>query len=166
MLLAVAAVALLAAPLAAQQRVPTPREHFGFDIGEHRRLADWGQLTAYYEALARTSPRVSIDTLGRSTRGLPFVMMTITGESNHARLAELREVQLKLADPRRITSDAELQQLLDVGRTVVLITHAIHSTEVGSSQTAARLALPARVGERRRDARDPGQRHPAAHPIA
>jgi hypothetical protein len=140
LLLAVAAVALLAAPLDAQQQVPAPREHFGFDIGEHRRLADWDQLTAYYEALARTSPRVSIDTLGRSTRGLPFVMMTITGESNHARLAELREVQLKLADPRRITSDAELQQLLDVGRTVVLITHAIHSTEVGSAQTAARLA--------------------------
>jgi hypothetical protein len=131
---------LVSAPLTAQQRVPAPREHFGFDIGEHRRLADWSQLTSYYEALARTSPRVNIDTLGMSTRGLPFVMMTITAEANHARLAELRDVQQKLADPRRITNDAELQRLLDVGRTVVLITHAIHSTEVGSAQTAARLA--------------------------
>jgi hypothetical protein len=131
---------LATAPLGAQQQVPAPRDHFGFDIGEHRRLADWSQLTSYYEALARTSPRVSLDTLGTSTRGLPFVMMTITGEANHARLAELREAQQKLADPRRIANDAELQRLLDTGRTVVLITHAIHSTEVGSAQTAARLA--------------------------
>jgi hypothetical protein len=131
---------LASTPLTAQQRVPAPRDHFGFDIGAHRSLADWSQLTSYYEALARTSPRVNIDTLGMSTRGLPFVMMTITAEANHARLAELRDVQQKLADPRRITNDVELQRLLDVGRTVVLITHAIHSTEVGSAQTAARLA--------------------------
>jgi hypothetical protein len=128
------------APLAAQQVVPAPREHFGFDIGEHRRLANWTQLTAYYERLAQTSPRVTIDTLGTSTMGRPFVMMTITSEANHARLDELREVQLRLADPRRHAGAAELDALLEQGRTVVLITHAIHSTEVGSAQMAARLA--------------------------
>jgi hypothetical protein len=133
--------AAAAAPATAQQAVPTPRQHFGFDIGEHRRLANWRELTAYYERLAQTSPRVSVDTLGLSTKGRPFVMMTITSEANQARLAELRDVQQRLADPRRITGgQAELDRLLEQGRTVVLITHAIHSTEVGSAQTAARLA--------------------------
>jgi hypothetical protein len=131
---------LLATPLAARQAVPTPREHFGFDIGEHRKLADWHQLTAYYERLAQSSPRVRLDTLGMTTRGLPFVMMTITSEANHARLGELHEIQRRLADPRLVSGEAELQRLLNEGRTVVLITHAIHSTEVGSAQTAARLA--------------------------
>lgn len=134
---------LLGTALQAQQPlpgVPAPREHFGFEIGEHRRLADWRELTAYYERLARTSPRVRVDTLGTSTRGLPFVMLTITSEANHARLEELRTIQQRLADPRRIGSPAELEELLQRGRTVVLITHAIHSTEVGSAQTAARLA--------------------------
>src|SRR5690606_31813035 len=70
-------VALAVAPAAAQ-RVPTPLEHFGFEIGADRKLANWTQLTAYYEALAKTSPRVTIDTLGRATRGQPFVMLTIT----------------------------------------------------------------------------------------
>jgi hypothetical protein len=127
-----------AAPVSAQ--VPTPRAHFGFDIGEDRSLANWTQLTAYYEQLAHTSDRVRVDTLGTTTRGRPFVMMTITSAANHARLEELREMQLRLSDPRRISSEAELERLLEQGRTVVLITHAIHSTEVGSAQTAARLA--------------------------
>lgn len=129
----------LASPLAAQ-RVPTPREHFGFEIGEDGKLADWSQLTSYYAELARTSPRVKLDTLGQTTRGLPFVMMTITSPENHARLDELRQVQLKLSDPRTISGPEELERLLDTGKTVVLITHHIHSTEVGSGQAAARLA--------------------------
>jgi hypothetical protein len=139
-LVPVALLLLSWTPAWAQQRVPTPREHFGFEIGADRRLADWTQLTAYYEQLARTSPRVRLDTLGTSTRGLPFVMMTITSEANQGRLPQLQEVQRKLADPRRVADDAELGRLLDEGRTVVLITHAIHSTEVGSAQMAARLA--------------------------
>ncbi len=139
-LLLTALLVIGAAAPAGAQRVPTPREHFGFEIGADRKLANWTQLSAYYEALARTSPRVTIDTLGRATKGQPFVMLTITSPENHARLRELREVQLKLADPRTVRGPEELERLLDTGRTIVLITHQIHSTEVGSGQVAARLA--------------------------
>ncbi|HEX7091594.1 MAG TPA: M14 metallopeptidase family protein [Longimicrobiales bacterium] len=139
-LLLTALLSVAAFAPAAAQRVPTPLEHFGFEIGADRKLANWTQLTAYYEALARTSPRVTVDTLGLSTKGLPFVMLTITSPENHARLDELREVQSKLADPRRVSGPEELERLLDEGRTIVLITHQIHSTEVGSGQAAARLA--------------------------
>jgi len=138
-LLTLGLAALLASPLAAQQ-VPTPKEHFGFELGEDGKLADWNQLTAYYEKLAHTSPRVKLDTLGRTTLGRPFVMLTITSPENHARLEELRQIQLKLSDPRKISGPEELERLLDEGKTVVLITHQIHSTEVGGGQMAARLA--------------------------
>ncbi|MGH7554847.1 MAG: M14 family metallopeptidase, partial [Longimicrobiales bacterium] len=131
---------LFAAGALAAQSVPTPREHFGFDLGADRKLASWTQLTAYFEKLARGSPRVKVDTLGKTTKGLPFVMLTITSPENHARLDELRSIQLKLSDPRTVTGSAELQRLLDAGRTVVLITHGIHATEVGGVQSAGRLA--------------------------
>jgi murein tripeptide amidase MpaA len=133
------AAIVFASPLTAQQ-VPTPREHFGFDIGADRQLADWGELTTYFERLARTSARVTVDTLGPTTMGNPFVMLTITSPENHARLAELQEVNRRLADPRTIANDAELQRLLEQGRTVVLITQGIHATEVGASQMSANLA--------------------------
>jgi len=133
-----AALSLLLATSAAAQ-VPTPAEHFGFEIGTDRKLADWKQLTSFYEQLAKTSPRVKVDTIGRTTMNAPFVMLTVTSPENQARLRELHDIQLRLSDPRRVNSEAELQRLLDAGRTVVLITHGIHATEVGSSQAAARL---------------------------
>lgn len=138
--LVVAVLATLTIPLALDAQVPTPREHFGFDIGDHRKLADWNELTAYFERIARGSDRVSVDTLGLTTVGNPFVMLTITSPANHARLDELRDIQMKLADPRTVANEAELQRLLDAGRTVVMITQGIHATEVGASQMSANLA--------------------------
>jgi hypothetical protein len=132
--------AILVAPSLSAQDVPTPRQHFGFDIGQDRMLADWGALTSYFARLADASPRVVVDTLGPTTVGNPFVMLTITSPANHARLDALHEIQMKLADPRRISGDDELQQLLDEGKTVVLITQGIHATEVGASQMSANLA--------------------------
>jgi hypothetical protein len=132
-------VALCIGGSTARAQVPTPASHFGFDIGADRKLADWKQLTAYYEKLAKTSPRVKVDTIGKTTLGAPFVMLTVTSPQNHARLRELHDIQMRLSDPRRVSNDAELQRLMDAGRSIVLITHGIHATEVGSSQSAARL---------------------------
>ncbi|HSG07454.1 MAG TPA: M14 family zinc carboxypeptidase [Longimicrobiales bacterium] len=137
-ILASVAVILTTASAAAQS-VPTPRQHFGFEMGQDRKLADWTQLTSYYEKLAETSQRVTVDTLGTTTMGRPFVMLTVTSAENQARRQELHDIQMKLADPRTISGEAELQRLLDQGKTVVLITHGIHATEVGGSQMAARM---------------------------
>jgi hypothetical protein len=137
-LTALATLVLAAAPLAAQS-IPTPESRFGFPPGADRRLADWNELTSYYEVLARTSDRVRLDTLGATTRGRPFVMLTVSSPANLARLDELRDIQSRLADPRRIASAAERADLIERGRAVVLITHGIHATEVGGSQMAARM---------------------------
>ncbi len=130
----------LALPLPALAQTPSPDDHFGFAPGTPGRLANWDALSSYYDALAGASARVAVDTLGPTTKGRPFVMLTITSPANHARLAELHEVQRRLGDPRLVAGPDELEALLDAGRTVVMITHAIHSTEVGSAQAAAKLA--------------------------
>ena len=138
-LLAVMALVALAVPAGAQH-IPTPPEHFGFELGEDRKLANWDQLTSYYEKLAETSPRVSMEVLGETTMGRPFVMLTITSPENHARLDELHAIQMKLSDPRTVSGPEELERLLETGKTVVMITLGIHATEVGGGQTAAKLA--------------------------
>lgn len=141
-------------------QVPSPTDHFGFAMGTAGRLANWDELTAYYEALARAGDRVAVDTLGPSTAGRPFVMLTITSPENHRRLDRLREVQRQLADPRLLpdgaAGEAELEALLEEGRAVVMITNAIHSTEVGTSQSAAKLAhrLASATDERTREILD------------
>jgi hypothetical protein len=145
LILSAVGIGAYAPPLTAQQEsgliagVPSPEAHFGFRPGADRRLANWTELSAYYDLVARSSSRVTIDTLGMSTLGRPFVMLVVTSPQNHARLPELREIQRKLADPRLVRDDAERRDLISRGRTVVLTTQHIHSTEVGAGQMAPNL---------------------------
>ena len=141
-------IALLALALASaycpanalpQKTVTSPEQAFGFKPGTDRKLADWKQLTAYYQTLARQSPRVRYTELGKTTEGRPFVALTISSENNLAHLAEFKDINRRLADPR-ITSPGEAQALISRGKAIVLITFNIHSTEIASSQTAAEFA--------------------------
>ena len=70
---------LLAAPLSAQQLpLPSPYAGLGFEPGTDSVLADWGQITTYLTSVAQASPFVRLDTLGRTTLGRPFLLLTIT----------------------------------------------------------------------------------------
>lgn len=131
---------LATAPILSAQQPPRPAEALGYDPVATARLPSWEEMLAYFEALAEASPRVRLDTLGRSTLDAPLVMATISSEQNLARLDELRDVQVRLADPRRIGSDAERDSLIERGRLVVLVTAGTHSTEVGGPLAAMRLA--------------------------
>ena len=93
-----ALAALLVAPaLAAQQRpLPTPASVLGFEPGADRKLPTWKQVTDYFTALDRASPRVSVRTLGNTTLGRPFLVAFIA-DSAAANLERYRTIQRKLA---------------------------------------------------------------------
>ena len=139
--IAAALLALLTVPAAAA--VPTPAEFLGFEPGADRKLADWTQIGAYMRRLAETSPRVRVEEVGKTTDGLPFLVVTITSERNMARLEEIRRDNLRLAEPRGL-DPSEAESLIARGRTIVALNHGIHSSEVGTTQaalvTAHRLA--------------------------
>lgn len=141
----VAAVCFLATPsLASAQPArtstpPTPNAFLGFAVGADRTLADWGQITAYFQRLAIASPAVHVDTLGPTTNGQPFIVAAISAPANIARLAEIRANQAKLADPRRLTPDEE-RRLIATQPSVVFISNNIHGSEIGASQMAMELA--------------------------
>ena len=79
-----------------------------------------------------------VDEVGRTTQGRPFVVVTVTSEANQARLEEIRQVNLRLADPRGL-DDEEAERLLARGRTIVAMAYSIHSTEVGGTLSALAL---------------------------
>jgi zinc carboxypeptidase len=122
--------------------VPRPETTLGFKIGEERKLAKWDQFLAYFGELAKTSDRIKLDTLGKTTQGRPFVVATISSPKTLTRLDEFKEIQRKLADPRLSASASEtaINELIGLGKTVVVITCSIHSTEVGGTFTATELA--------------------------
>jgi hypothetical protein len=122
--------------LALQQ---APAVSLGFEPGTDSMLADWKQVSGYMNSLAQQSPYVRVDTLGRTTEGRPFVLLTITSPANQNRLSDIKRAQALLADPRRLT-DAELEDLRVRQPAVILISNNIHSTEVASSQMGMTLA--------------------------
>ena len=115
-------------------RVPAPEEVFGFRPGDDRKLASWQQVVEYFRRLDAASDRVIFEELGKTTMGAPFVVATISAPENLRRLGEYKDIQRRLADPRALgrNPDRQAEQLIRRGKTVVLVTCGIHSTEVGS----------------------------------
>ncbi|HEY6328936.1 MAG TPA: M14 metallopeptidase family protein [Blastocatellia bacterium] len=125
----------------ASASLPSPRDVIGFEPGEDRKLASWSQIVEYFKRLAARSNRVRLQELGKTTLGRPFVLATISSPRNLARLERFKDIQRKLADPRTINSnDQEAERLIAQGKTIVLITCGIHSTEVGGNLVSMNIA--------------------------
>ncbi|NUO64121.1 MAG: peptidase M14 [Gemmatimonadaceae bacterium] len=135
----VLAASLLLSTAALRAQVPTPSAATGLDVGADRVLADWGQITGYFATLARSSPAVRVDTLGRTTEGRPFIVATISTPANMRQLDAIRATQAMLADPRRLSAADEARAV--AGQPAVLVISCnIHATEIGASQMAMELA--------------------------
>src|ERR1700723_179189 len=132
--------------LRAQKSITSPESEFGFKPGTDRKLADWKQLTAYFKKLSSESDRIRYEEVGKTTEGRPFITVTISSPENLAHLAEYQEIQTKLADPRT-TSPEQAQKLIAEGKTVLVVTCNIHSTEIASSQTATEFAYRLATGD-------------------
>ncbi|HEY0729740.1 MAG TPA: M14 family zinc carboxypeptidase, partial [Pyrinomonadaceae bacterium] len=124
--------------------VPMPSDVLGFTPGDDRKLASWSQIIEYFEQLDRASDRVVFETLGQTSMGKPFVMATISSPDTLAKLDEYKQIQAQLADPRKLgplaTRDRKAAGLIARGKTIVLITCGIHSTEVGSYLSSTLIA--------------------------
>ncbi len=143
--LIVAVVLVLSTLAQAQEKqkapghVPTPTEFLGFEVGADRKLADYKQISSYFKALAAASPRVEIQVLGKTTLGEDMFMAVMSTPENLANKAKYKEIAHKLADPRGLTSQ-QIDQLAHDGKTILLLTCNIHSTEIGSSQMSMEWA--------------------------
>jgi len=135
---------LVSSVVAAQTKIPAPADVLGFTPGDDRKLASWSQVVEYFQRLDQASDRLNFQTLGQTTMGQPFVMATISSPANLARLEEFKKIQDQLADPRKLgppaTRDRKAAELIRQGKTIVLITCGIHSTEVGSYLSSMLIA--------------------------
>ena len=120
----------------AQGALASPEKFFGFRMGEDRKLANWDKLHEYYQLLARSSTKVKLVDLGKSSEGRPYIALLISSPANLAKLDHYRQLNARLADPRGL-SEAEGQKVAAEARAVVIQSFALHSSEVAASQTAA-----------------------------
>jgi hypothetical protein len=144
-LLAAIFILLLVCPAASAQKTasgghpPSPSEFLGFEVGADRKLADYRQMSSYFKALASASDRVEIEILGKTTLGEDMMMAIISAPENLRNKAKYKDIAHKLADPRGMSAQ-QVDALARDGKTILLLTCNIHSTEIGSSQMAMEWA--------------------------
>ncbi|MGD9344557.1 MAG: M14 family metallopeptidase [Candidatus Aminicenantes bacterium] len=129
----------------AYSQVPEPEDVLGFQVGSERKVADMFQIIDYFYRLDGTSDRITVEEVGKTTEGNPFIVAIITSEENQKDLDKYQKYQRLLADPRKISED-EAQRMIAEGKTVVMINCSIHASEIGAAQMSMKLAYDLVVG--------------------
>jgi hypothetical protein len=113
-----------------------PEKFFGFEMGADRKLANWDKLHEYYQLLAKSSNKMRLVELGKTSEGRPYIALFISSPANLAKLDQYKQINARLADPRGL-SDAEAKKLVADGKAVIIQSFALHSSEVAAAHTAA-----------------------------
>ena len=123
----------------AQQKIVSPSEFLGFEVGADRKLADYAQISEYFRALDAASGRVEVKSLGQTTLNKDMIMAVISSEENIKNQQKYKEIARRLADPRGL-SQQQIDAMAKEGKLILLVTCNIHATEIGSSQMAMEWA--------------------------
>ena len=125
---------ILSGSILYSQNPPSPKEYFGFNIGDNYRLANYTQTEDYFKKLAASSNRVKLVDIGKTEEGRTQYMLIVSSPSNLKNLAKYKEISQKLAHAEGLT-DQQARELASQGKAVVWIDGGLHATEtVGTHQ--------------------------------
>src|SRR5436190_19636800 len=113
-------ILFLGVQLVAQARLTSPKEAFGFNLGEDYSLANYTQLEAHWKKLAAQSPRMKLVDIGLTAEGRHQWMAIITSPHNHANLARYKQASQKLAHAEGL-SETQARALAAESKSVVWI---------------------------------------------
>ena len=136
---ALAALLLVAtAGPTAQTRVTTPREQFGFALGDDYQLANYTKIAEYWRKLDAESDRMVVHEIGKTAEGRPHLMAIVTSPENHKNLARYKQISQRLAFAEGL-DDAQARALAKEGKAVVWIDGGLHATETLGAQQLAQM---------------------------
>jgi hypothetical protein len=118
--------------------VPSPLEFLGRIAGAPGELTKTDRLYAYYRALASTTPRVRVETIGKTEEGRELLLVIVGDESSLAGLDRARGDMARLADPRQ-TDAAAAEEIIARTKPFYMLHAGIHSPETGSPEMLMEL---------------------------
>jgi hypothetical protein len=77
--------------------VPTPQSHLGYTPGDDYKLADYNDITSYFQKLARASDRILLSEFGKTAMGKPMYIAYISSPENLKKLDHYRDISRRLA---------------------------------------------------------------------
>ena len=110
------------------QKIPSPKEHFGFNIGDDYKLATYTQTEAYFKKLA-TSDRTRLVDIGLTEEGRHQWMLIVSSPANLKSLDRYKDISQKLAHADGLT-DEQSKSLAKEGKSIIWIDGGLHATEV------------------------------------
>lgn len=119
--------------------IPTPKEFFGFNIGDNYMLANYTQTEAYIKKLAASSDRARYTVIGKTEEGRDEFMLIISSPGNLRNLDRYKTISEQLAHAEGLT-DQQAHTLADEGKAVVWIDGGLHATEVVATQQLTEIA--------------------------
>jgi len=122
-------LSLVVTIFAQAQNVPSPKSHFGFNIGDNYQLANYTQTEAYLQKLAAASNKMKLQSIGTTEEGRTQYMVIVSDPSNLAKLAKYKSISQQMARAEGLT-DTDAKQLANEGKAVVWIDGGLHANEV------------------------------------
>ncbi|MEP7343345.1 MAG: M14 metallopeptidase family protein [Acidobacteriota bacterium] len=113
----------------AQNRLTSPKDHFGFNISDDYQLANYTQYEAYIKKLDAESDRMKLVEIGKSAEGRTMYVGIITSPENFKKLDRYKEIAARLARAEGLNDD-QARALAKEGKAVVWIDGGLHATEV------------------------------------
>ncbi|HEY4061742.1 MAG TPA: M14 metallopeptidase family protein [Puia sp.] len=127
------------APGQRNNNIPTPKEHFGFSIGDNYQLANFTQTAAYFKKLAAASDRARLTEIGKTEEGRGQFMMIVSSPENLKKLDHYKSISQQLAHAENLTDD-QAHALADEGKAVVWIDGGLHANEVVATHQLIEIA--------------------------
>jgi|GEM_PF-36130 len=117
--------------------IPSPSSFLNYELGDTYTL--YHDAVAYIKQLAEISPKITLHEYGRTYENRPLFYMVITSESNHENIEELRQNNLKLADPVN-TSATQAAQIIENDPVFISYSYNIHGNEASTTEAALQVA--------------------------
>ncbi|MDQ2665930.1 MAG: hypothetical protein M3Z05_07955 [Gemmatimonadota bacterium] len=119
--------------------IPKPESVLGFTVGADLKLANYDESMRYFRELAKSSNRIKLINVGKTSTGHDWTLAVISSPENLAQLDHYRSIAQRLAHPDGLT-DADAHRLAREGKAFVDISGGLHASEIAGSQHTIQLA--------------------------
>jgi hypothetical protein len=118
--------------------IPSPKDVLGYHVGAPAKLTYYADALKYYRALAAATPRVTIETIGKSDEDRELVVVWVSSDENIKNLQHNRDNLAKIADPRGLSTE-QVRQLVSTTKPHYHLMGGLHSGETGPSEMLMEL---------------------------
>ena len=127
------------------EKIPNIESVLGYAVGE--RLSGHADIEKYITTLAGSSKKLELHAYGKSYEGRTLYYLVISSPKNLAKIDAIKSNLAKLADPRLIKDDGELESIIQKTPAITWVGANVHGREHSAGEAAMLLAYQLVAGK-------------------